>query len=110
MNGTGSYFTQKQSCLFLLPQNVLIQEPGFTFAAVNDGKKDIVGANETVEAADHDFSKVSIIPDAVPNHDIPQFQGTLVHQFKNDIIISSLFHFSKNYTFVIEIILFTISI
>ena len=35
----------------------------------------IVGADKTVKLADHDFRKVSIIPDAVLIHYKPQFQG-----------------------------------
>lgn len=45
----------------------------------------IVGANETVKVADHNFSNVSIISDAVLSHDISQFQGMSEYQFNNDI-------------------------
>ena len=55
---------------------VSIGEPGFPFTAVSHHIKVIVGADKTVKLADHDFRKVSIIPDAVLIHDILQFQRT----------------------------------
>ena len=64
---------------------VSIGQTEFSFAAVSHGKKVILGANETVKVTNHDFSNVSIIPDAVLSHDIPQFQGKSKHQFNNDI-------------------------
>ena len=50
---------------------VSIGEPGIPLAAVSGDKKVIAGANETAMVADHGFSKVSIIPDAVLTHTIP---------------------------------------
>ena len=41
-------------------------------AAVSQGKKVLVGVNETAMVADHDFSKISIIPDAVLIQDVPE--------------------------------------
>ena len=41
-------------------------------AAVIWGKKVIVGANEIAIVADHDFSKISINPDAVLIHGVPE--------------------------------------
>ena len=49
--------------------------------AVNRGKKDIVDANETVKVADHDFSKVSIFPNAVLILICPYAE----YQFNNNI-------------------------
>ena len=51
---------------------VSIGEPGFPVAVVSRGKKVIVGATETAMVADHDFSKISIIPDAALIHDVPE--------------------------------------
>ena len=47
-------------------------EPGFLVALVSSGKKVLVSANETAMVADHDFSKISIIQDAVFIYDIPE--------------------------------------
>ena len=41
-------------------------------ATISQGKKVLVGANETATAADHDFCKISIIPDAVLIHNVPE--------------------------------------
>ena len=54
-------------------REVSIGEPGFSFTAVSHHIKVIVGADKTVKLADHDFRKISIIPDAVLIHDILQF-------------------------------------
>ena len=51
---------------------VSIGEPGFPLAAVSQVKKVLVGANETAMVADDDFSKISIIPDAVLIQDVPE--------------------------------------
>ena len=50
---------------------VSIGEPDYPIAAVSRGKKVIVGLNQSFEVADHDFSKISVIPDAILIHDIP---------------------------------------
>ena len=51
---------------------VYIGEPDFPLASVSRGKKVLVGVNESFKAADHDFSKVSLIPDAIFVQDIPE--------------------------------------
>ena len=48
-----------------------MDEPGFLVAAVARRKKVVVGVNETFKVADHDFSKLSFIPDAYLLHEIP---------------------------------------
>ena len=53
---------------------VYIGEPDFPLASVPRGKKVLVGVNESFKAADHDFSKVSLIPDAIFAQDIPELQ------------------------------------
>ena len=53
---------------------VPIGEPGFPIAAVSRGKSVIVGVNEKFKVGDHDFSKVSLIPDAILVHSIPESQ------------------------------------
>ena len=50
---------------------VPIGEPGYPIAVVTRGKKVIAGLNEKLLVTDHDFSKLSIIPDAYLLHEIP---------------------------------------
>ena len=50
---------------------VNIGDPGFPIASVSRGKQVIVGHNKIMKVGDHDFSKMSIIPDAILIHDIP---------------------------------------
>ena len=47
---------------------VPVGEPDFSLASVSRGKKVVVGVNESFRVADHDFSKVSLIPDAIKIH------------------------------------------
>lgn len=64
------------NCVFLSADakcKVSIGEPGYPLAAVSRGKKVIVGKNQTFKVGDHDFSKLSVIPDAVLVHQIPSF-------------------------------------
>ena len=51
---------------------VSVGEPGSPIAAVSRGKDVIVGRNEVFKVGDHDFSKVSLIPDAIRIHSIPE--------------------------------------
>ena len=44
---------------------VSVGEPGYPLAAVSRGKQVVVGKNETFKVGDHDFSKLSLIPDAM---------------------------------------------
>ena len=53
---------------------VSVGEPDFPLASVSRGKKVVVGVNESFRVADHDFSKVSLIPDAIFVQDIPEPQ------------------------------------
>ena len=54
-------------------------------ATVSRGKMVIVGANETTMVANHDSSKILIIPDAVLIHDVPETDNC-EHQISlNDI-------------------------
>ena len=48
-----------------------IGDPGFPIAAVSRGKQVIVGCNQSFQVGDHDFSKLSFIPDGILIHDIP---------------------------------------
>ena len=41
---------------------IKIREPGRPNAAVERGKRVLVGRNETFEVSDHDFCKFSVIP------------------------------------------------
>ena len=53
---------------------VSVGEPDLPLASVSRGKKVVVGVNESFRVADHDFSKVSLIPDAIFVQDIPEPQ------------------------------------
>lgn len=50
---------------------VSVGEPGTPIASVSRGKRVIVGINQTLQVADHDFSKISLIPDATFIQEIP---------------------------------------
>ena len=43
---------------------ISVGEPGTPIAAVSRGKRVLVGLNETLQVTDHDYSKISLIPDA----------------------------------------------
>ena len=51
-----------------------VEEPDFPFASISRGSKVVVGVNKSFRAAHHDFSKVSLIPDAKFVQDIPEPQ------------------------------------
>lgn len=55
---------------------ISVGEPGFPLAAVTRGKRVIIGKNQQFHVADHDYSKLSIIPDAVLVHQIPDSDDT----------------------------------
>ena len=57
---------------------VSVGEPGYPIAAVSRGKQVIVGVNETFKVGDHDYSKISLIPDAILIHSIPENCDTTV--------------------------------
>ena len=50
---------------------VSIGEPGTPIAAVTRGKRVMVGMNESFQITDHDFSKISLIPDGTLIQDVP---------------------------------------
>ena len=53
-------------------------------------EKVIIGKNEVFKVADHDFSKLSIIPDAVLVHDIPEnYEHTTEDESEKELISSS---------------------
>lgn len=51
---------------------VTVGEPGYPNAAVSRGKAVIVGVNQKFIVRDHDFSKVSLISDAMLIHTVPE--------------------------------------
>ena len=51
---------------------VSLGEPGISTAAVSRGKKVLVGCRQSMQVLDHDFSKLSLIPDAIICQDIPR--------------------------------------
>ena len=58
---------------------VPIGEPNYPVAAIASGKKVIVGLQERFKVSDHDFTKVSVIPNAVLIHDIPDVENGESH-------------------------------
>ena len=46
-------------------------EPGYPIVALSWGKRVIVGSRDSLQVGDHDFSKISMIPDALLLQDIP---------------------------------------
>ena len=55
---------------------ISVGEPGFPLAAITRGKKVTIGKNQQFSVANHNYSKLSIIPDAVLVHDIPDSNET----------------------------------
>ncbi len=51
---------------------VKVGEPGYPLAAVERGKKVMVGLNRTMEVGDHDFAKFSLTPSVSLDVDIPE--------------------------------------
>ena len=62
---------------------VPVGEPDFPIASVLRGKAVIVGTNQTYKV-DHDFSKFSLIPDAILIHDIPTIEDSENFHEKDD--------------------------
>ena len=67
---------------------VPVGEPGYRIATVTRGKKVIVGNNEKFHVADHDFTKLSLIPDAYLLHEIPESRDDLTAEESCDDIES----------------------
>ena len=63
---TTTFFSADAKC------KISVGEPGYPLASVARGKQVIVGENETFQVSDHDFSKLSIIPDGILVHKIPE--------------------------------------
>ena len=53
-------------------------EPGTPIASVSRGKRVIVGVNQTLQVSDHDYSKISLIPDATCIQTIPHVDDFLI--------------------------------
>ena len=67
---------------------VPVGEPGYPIATVTRGKKVIVGNNEKFHVADHDFTKLLLIPDAYLLHEIPESRDDLTAEESCDGIQS----------------------
>ena len=67
---------------------VPVGEPGYPIATVTREKKVIVGNNEKFHVADHDFTKLSLIPDAYLLHEIPESRDDLTAEESCDDIES----------------------
>ena len=73
-----------------------VGEPNFAIASVTRGKKVIVGINESFEVGDHDFNKISIIPDAVFVQKIPENKEQGGKDFQNSWFSGKVFYSFKN--------------
>ena len=72
---------------------VSVGEPDFPLASVSQGKKVMVGVNESFRVADHGFSKVSLIPDVIFLQDIPEPQDDKpAHEYLHNDSKNSWFH------------------
>ena len=67
---------------------VPVGEPGYPITTVTRGIKVIVGNNEKFHVADHDFTKLSLIPDAYLLHEIPKSKDDLIAEKSCDDIES----------------------
>ena len=63
-----------------------IKEPGYPIAAVTRGKKVIVGLNEKFLVTDHDFSKLSIIPNAYLLHETSEKDELANEKVSDDLL------------------------
>ena len=65
----------QQQCVFVCiddKHRVKIGEPNCPVASAERGRQVIVGTQSSFQAADHDFTKFSIIPSVVLINDIPE--------------------------------------
>ena len=76
--------------------NVSVGEPDFPIASVTRGKKVIVGINQSFEVDDHDFSKISIILDAVFVQKIPENKEQGDKGFQSSWFSGKVFYSVKN--------------
>ena len=74
-----AFFSADEKC------KVPIGEPGYPIAAVTGGEKIIVSLNEKFLVIDHDFSKLSIIPDAYLLHKIPEKDELTDEKVEDDL-------------------------
>ena len=51
---------------------IIIGEPGYPLASVPRGKRVLVGQNQLLQVADHDYSKISLIPTTILINEIPE--------------------------------------
>ena len=82
-NADAVFFSADAKC------KISIGEPTFPLQQFLAGKKVIIGKNEVFKVADHDFSKLSIIPDAVLVHDIPENYEQITEDESEKELISS---------------------
>ena len=75
-----AFFSADSKC------KVPIGEPGYQIALVTRGKKVIVGLNEKLLVTNHDFSKLSIIPDAYLLHEIPEKDELTDEKVDDDLL------------------------
>ena len=64
-----------------------VGEYGCPVAAVERGKQVIVGQNQVFAVADHDFTKLSLIPSVIFFVDIPESSEGSFYEGQVDIII-----------------------
>ena len=81
---------------FSADAKVSVSKPGFPIAAVAQGKKVVVGVNETFKVGDHDFS-ISFILDAYLLHEIPDQETEISTLESNEDDNTSMAKSSKNW-------------
>lgn len=70
---------------------IKVGEPGHPVAAVERGKKVIIGLNQSFEVEDHDFTKVTLTPNIILQVDIPEstegsfYQGRVHTALKDSV-------------------------
>jgi len=70
-------FQENSTFIFIDDKHrIKVGEPGYPVAAVERGKQVIISRTETFAVGDHDFTKVSLIPNVILQIDIPdKFEG-----------------------------------
>ena len=54
---------------------IKVGEPDYPISAVTRGKRLLVAHGQSLQASDHDFSKISLVPTIVLIHEIPNSMG-----------------------------------
>ena len=77
-NANSAFFSTDAKC------KILFSEPDFPLACVAQGKEVVAGLKESFQVADHDFIKISIVPDALFIQQIPEENDSGGDEFNID--------------------------